>query len=164
MLHSRQQKEYKTTAMVGSMKIIIEDPVAGEEDQIIVKCRYLSAELLELLAKLKAEERTLIVYVGNEIHIVKVKEIYYIETVDNVTFVYGTDVVYESKQKLYELEAELAVLDFQRIAKSLIVNLGKITSVLPTMSGRLEAVLSNDERVVISRQYVGALKKRLGIV
>ncbi|MCL2392613.1 MAG: LytTR family transcriptional regulator DNA-binding domain-containing protein [Oscillospiraceae bacterium] len=146
------------------MKIIIEEQIDGEEDQLIVKCRYLSAELLELLTKLKAEDSTLIAYIGSEIHIVKSKDIYYIETVDNTTFLYGTDIVYESKQKLYELEAELAVLDFQRIAKSLIVNLSKITSILPTMSGRLEAVLSNGERVIISRQYVSALKKRLGIV
>jgi len=146
------------------VKIIIEEQIDGEEDQLIVKCRYLSAELLELLTKLKAEDSTLIAYIGSEIHIVKSKDIYYIETVDNTTFLYGTDIVYESKQKLYELEAELAVLDFQRIAKSLIVNLSKITSILPTMSGRLEAVLSNGERVIISRQYVSALKKRLGIV
>jgi len=145
------------------MKIIIEERLDDEDDQIIVKCRHLSAELLELLSKLKADDFTLIAYVGNEIHVVKARDIYYIETVDNVSFIYGENSVYESKQKLYELEAELAAYDFQRIAKSLIVNLSKIKSILPTMYGRLEAVLSNDERVIISRQYVGALKKRLGI-
>jgi DNA-binding LytR/AlgR family response regulator len=104
----------------------------------------------------------LIVYKGSEIHRVAPTDVFYIETVDNKTFLYCEENVYEIKQKLYELE-ELKMKDFLRISKSTIVNLSKIKSLIPSMSGRLEAVLSNGERVVISRQYVSVLKKNLGM-
>jgi DNA-binding LytR/AlgR family response regulator len=144
------------------LKIIIEKPQAGEEEIIIVKCHSISPELLTLLNAIKEQDNLLIANVGNEIHRVNPADIYYIETVDNKTFLYGKSDVYESKQKLYELE-ELALRDFLRVSKSAIVNLSKIKSLIPSLSGRLEAVLSNGERLIISRQYVNVLKKTLGI-
>ena len=71
--------------------------------------------------------------------------------------------VYESKQKLYELEESLANSDMLRISKSVMLNLSKIKSLSPALNGRFEAILDNGERVIISRQYVAGLKKRLGI-
>ena len=144
------------------MKIIIEKPHHGEEEQIIVKCHNISPVLLNVLNTIKAQGSLLIANIGSEIHRVNPLDIFYIETVDNKTFLYCENNVYESRQKLYELEG-LAMADFLRISKSAIVNLSKIKSLIPSMSGRLEAVLLNGERVVISRQYVNALKKNFGI-
>lgn len=144
------------------MKIVIEEPRDGEEDQIIIKCRHMTAELLRVLALLKAQD-ALVAYDGNEIHRVRPTGVYYIEVVDNKTFLYCKDKVYESKQKLYELEESLAGVDFLRISKSVILNLSKIKSIIPALSGRFEAVLDNGEKVIISRQYINDLKKRLGI-
>ena len=144
------------------MKIIIQEPKDGEEDEIIIKCRDISPEIMQLLNKLKTQE-LLIAYVGNEIHRLHPSDIYYVESINNKTFLYGQDKVYESKLKLYELEELLRFNDFLRVAKSFIINLSKLKSVTPVLSGRLEAVLANGERVIISRQYVGALKEYLGV-
>lgn len=144
------------------LKIIIEKPLDGEDEQIIVKCHNISPELYRVLNTLQMQSSMLIANVGNEIHRVNPLDIYYIETVDNKTFLYCERNVYESKQKLYELE-ELAIIDYLRISKSVIVNLSKIKSLVPALSGRLEAVLTNGERVIISRQYVAELKKSLGL-
>jgi len=144
------------------LKIIIEKPQDGEEEQIIIKCHNVTPELLSTLNIFKSQGNMLNANIGSEIHRVNPLDIYYIETVDNKTFLYCEQAVYESKQKLYELE-ELAMNDFLRISKSVIVNLSKIKSLLPALSGRLEAVLTNGEKVVISRQYVSELKKSLGI-
>lgn len=144
------------------MKIVIEESHDGEEDQIIVKCRHMTAELLRALALLKAQD-VLVAYDRNEIHRVRPMGIYYIEVVDNKTFLYCADKVYESKQKLYELEGSLAGGDFLRVSKSVILNLSKIRSLSPALSGRFEAMLDNGEKVIISRQYISDLKKRVGI-
>ena len=144
------------------MKIIIETPLEGEEEQIIVKSNNITPELLAALSKIASQDNTLIAHVDAEIHRVRPADIFYIETVDNKTFIYCENNVYESKQKLYELE-ELKMTDFLRISKSAIINLCKVKSLIPSMSGRLEAVLFNGERVVISRQYVNELKKNFGI-
>ncbi len=144
------------------MKIVMEEPPEGEEEQIIIRCRRMTPELLRALALLKAQD-TLIAYGGNEIHRLRPAGIYYIDVVDNKTFIYLKDKVYESKQKLYELEQALANGDFLRVSKSVILNLSKIKSLSPALSGRFEALLDNGERIIISRQYMSDLKKRLGI-
>jgi DNA-binding LytR/AlgR family response regulator len=144
------------------LRIVIEELQDGEEAELIIKCREMTDELLHVLAMLKAQG-TLIAYDGNEIHRVQPKEIYYIEVVDNKTFLYCEDKVLESKQKLYELESNLSNSDFLRVSKSVLLNLSKIKSLSPALSGRFEATLGNNEKVIISRQYVSDLKKILGI-
>lgn len=144
------------------MKIVIEEPQEQEEDQIIFKCRQMTPELLRILAMLKAQD-SLVAYDGSEIHRIRPAAVYYIEVVDNKTFLYCKDKVYESKQKLYELEENLINSDLLRVSKSVMLNLRRIKSISPALSGRFEAVLDNSEKVVISRQYVGDFKKRLGI-
>ena len=144
------------------MKIIIEKPLDGEGEHIIVKCNNITPELLRVLNTFKVHGNLLIAYIDNEIHRVDPTDILYIETMENKTFLYCEKNVYESRQKLYELE-ELSMPDFLRISKSVIVNLSKIKSLVPSISGRLEAILLNGEKIVISRQYVSNLKNCLGI-
>lgn len=144
------------------MKIIIEKPLDGEQEHIIVKCNNISPELMHVLNTLRAQGNLLIAYIGSEIHRVSPMSIFYIEAVDNKTFFYCEKDVYESKQKLYELE-DMAMPDFLRISKSSIVNLSKIKCLVPSISGRLEAVMLNSERVIISRQYVNELKRHFGL-
>lgn len=144
------------------MKIIIEEPQGLEEDQIIFRCREMTPELLHIIALLKMQNG-LVAYSGNEIHRVQLTDIYYIEVVDNKTFLYCKEKLYELKQKLYEIEEYLVNSDLLRISKSVILNLSKIKSLSPALNGRFEALLDNGEKLIISRQYVCHIKKRLGI-
>lgn len=145
------------------MKIVLEQPADGEEDQIIVKCRDITAELMNMIAAVKSGYDKMTVYDGNEIHRISPGIIYYFEAVDNKIFLYCKEKVCESKQKLYELEGLFANSDFIRVSKSVILNLKKIKSLAPAYSGRFEATLLNDEKIIISRQYVPELKKKLKI-
>lgn len=144
------------------MKIIIEKLLEGEEEQMIVKSNNISPELLGIINTLKAQDNLLIAYRGNEIHRVNPADVYYVDTVDNKAFLYCQKHIYESKLKLYEIEA-LNIPDFTRISRSGIINLSKVKALVPAMSGRLEAILHNDERVIISRKYVTDLKHDLGM-
>lgn len=144
------------------LKIIIEEPQGFEEEEIIFRCRQMTPELLRIIALLKTPDE-LVTYDGNEIYRIRPAAIYYIEVVDNKTFLYCKDRMYESKQKLYELEEILINSNLLRVSKSVMLNLSKITLLSPALNGRFEAVLDNSEKIIISRQYVGGLKKRLGI-
>ena len=88
--------------------------------------------------------------------------IYYIESVDKKTFVYTKDECFECKYRLYELEEMLGGY-FARCAKAFIVNLRKIKSINSDLSGRMESVLLNDEKIIIARSYVKEIKRRLDI-
>lgn len=144
------------------MKIVIQKPREGEEEQIIVISHDVGPELTRMLNAIKTRNSLLIAYIDNDIYQVSAADILYIEAVDGKIFLYGQDAVYESKQKLYELEEMLADGEFLRISKSFIVNLNKIESLTPSLYGRLEATLANGEKVVISRHYVSSLKKHFG--
>lgn len=78
-------------------------------------------------------------------------------------FAYCKKDVYEVREKLYQLEELLISYHFMRASKSMIINLDMIKYLSPAFGGRFEALLENDEKVIISRQYVPVLKERLGL-
>ncbi|MDF2907216.1 MAG: LytTR family transcriptional regulator [Herbinix sp.] len=145
------------------MKIIIEECNPGEEDQVIIRCKQLDDNILKLIAELKQGQKKLTGIKDGNIVMVDPAMVYYFEGVDNKVFLYCKQNVYETKLKLYEIEEEYKNTDFFRASKSVILNVSKIKSISPAYSGRFEAQLYNDEVVVISRQYVPELKKKLGM-
>lgn len=147
------------------MKITIVDIKPEEEDEIIVRCHEINDELIQCLKSIRqgGARRRLKLYKDNGLFLAEPEDIYYFESVDERVFAYGKSEVYEARMRLYELEAILPEADFFRAGKSSIVNLTKIKSVTPAFSGRLEALLKNGEKVIISRQYVAVLKEKLSI-
>ena len=145
------------------MKITIETPSIGQEDEIIIRCTSLDDRIINLIYALKSEQDNLIGYMEDKIIKLVPKEVYYFESVDNKTFAYTAQGVYEVHKKLYELEKEYANTDLLRISKSVIVNVAKIAYIRPIFNSRFEAKLKNNEKIIISRQYVVELKKKLGI-
>ena len=115
------------------------------------------AELLRLsVARLTGEK-------DGQTCILDEDKVLYIDTVDRGTFLYTADGVYESRLRLYELEEQLAPRDFVRVSKSAIVNFDQVRSLRPDLGGRLRLTLSNGEVVVANRQYVPAIRKKLGL-
>lgn len=146
------------------MKITIETPKPGEEDEIILRCSALDEKTMNLIYSLKAESgHGLTGYAEDRIVKLVPADVFYFESVDNKVFAYLDQGVYEVHKKLYELEEEYAHTDFLRISKSSIVNVAKISYLKPVFNGRFEASLKNGEKIVISRQYVLELKKKLEI-
>lgn len=145
------------------MKITILPPEPGQEDEIILRCAQLDDRVLELLRTLRNEQFKLSAYSETGITLLDPKEVYYFEAVDNKVFAYCEKQVYEVRKKLYELEEAFAGTDFLRISKSTIVDLSKVLHLSAAFNGRLEAKLKNGEKIIISRQYVPALKKKLGL-
>ena len=145
------------------MKITIESPSPGEEDEIIIRCASPDDNILKLIYALKNNPGKITGYHEDKLIMLALKDIYYFDAVDNKVFAYTQNEVFEVRKKLYELETDYASSDFLRIAKSTIVNLSKIAYLKPNFNGRFEAVLKNKEKLIISRQYVNELKKKLGI-
>jgi DNA-binding LytR/AlgR family response regulator len=145
------------------MKIVIEECKPGEEDQIIIRCRELDEHILKMISEFKMGQKKLTGIKDGIITMIEPTNVYYFEGVDNKVFLYCKQNVYETKLKLYEIEEEFKNTNFFRASKSVILNVTKIKNVSPAYNGRFEALLFNGERVVISRQYVPELKKKLGL-
>lgn len=80
-----------------------------------------------------------------------------------IDLIYCKDKVYETNLRLYELEKQLDEQLFVRISKSIILNLNKLDSIRTLLNGRYEAVLINDERLIITRHYVSSFKEKFGM-
>lgn len=145
------------------MKITILEKEKNEEDEIIVKVDYLDESLTKLLNQFKAGKGKLNFYKDSKIVLVEKDEILYFESVDDTVFAYTKNDVYETRQKLYQLESELPGNTFFRANKAVILNIDKIDSLVPVFGGRFEAVLQNGYKVIISRNYLNTLKELLGL-
>lgn len=85
-------------------------------------------------------------------------EVYYLESVDKKAFIYTRDSVYRSADRLYQIESEIGSNGFIRVSKSCLINVNFLESVTSLTNSRLEATLSNGERVCVSRMYIPAIK------
>ncbi|MDF2842876.1 MAG: LytTR family transcriptional regulator [Herbinix sp.] len=145
------------------MKIVIEEINQGEEEQIIIRCNKIDDNILRMVSQLKLDQKKLAGIKDGNITMIDPANVYYFEGIDNKVFLYCKQSVYETKLKLYEIEEDYNRSNFFRASKSIILNIAKIKSISPAYSGRFEALLFNGEKVVISRQYVPELKKKLGL-
>ena len=144
------------------MKVHLEKVNSIEEEEAVIKAASITDEITGAIELLEGGTRGIAVSKDDQVYIIKVSAVYYIESVDKKTFVYTKDVCYDCKYRLYELEVMLGGY-FMRCSKSMIINLKKVRNVKSQISGRIDATLLNDEVVVISRGYVKEVKRRLGI-
>ena len=145
------------------MKITILDKAPEEEDEIIIKCENLDDDIRLLIERIKNHRQKISFQKDSKIVFSELSEILYFESVVDKVFAYTLENVLETKLKLYQLEEDFLPQNFLRVNKAVIMNLDKVESLSPAFGGRFEAVLKNGYKVIISRNYVSSLKKKLGL-
>ncbi len=138
------------------LKIAKEQP-----EQVEVRCHEVTEEVREIVTFIKTRQGQLTGVQEGKQYEVPVMDICYIEAVDEKVFLYTLKQVYETRQRLYELEDLLKEKYFLRVSKSLLLNLMKVQSIKPALNGRFTAVLKSGEEIIISRKYVPDLKRAL---
>lgn len=133
----------------------------SEPEELEIRCHEETEEVKDIITFVKSRQGKLTGICEGQQHEIPIVDVYYVETVDNSVFIYGQNKVYETKQKLYELEGMLREKYFLRVSKSLVLNLMKIKSIKPALNGRYSAILHSGEEVIISRKYVMQLKSAL---
>lgn len=141
---------------------IIEDPSLAEVT-VTLRCPALDSPTARLIASLRAFEQKLTGVREGRTFLLDAADILYADTADKKVFLYTTGAVYETPLRLYELEEQLAARDFVRAGKSVLLNFAHVAALRPDFGGRMRVTMSNGEVVVASRQYVPALKAKLGL-
>ncbi|MCL2392677.1 MAG: LytTR family transcriptional regulator [Oscillospiraceae bacterium] len=144
------------------MKININIDNTCSETEVSITCAAMSDELNKVIASLRALDFKLTGVKNGQTFILDASRILYIDTVDKKTFLYTKADVFETSMRLYELEEQLSTNDFFRAGKSSIINFNKIKSLKSDIDGRIIVVMENDEKLVVSKQYAGFIKARLG--
>lgn len=145
------------------MKITVEH-CETPENEVVLRCREVDAEMLWVLSLLRSGLQRLCVWDENrETTLLSPREVVYCESVDERTFVYTGATVFQTALNLAELEDRYSELGLFRAGKSAVVNLHHIRSLKSRPGGRIEAVLETGEKLMVSRHYAPLLRERLGL-
>jgi DNA-binding LytR/AlgR family response regulator len=134
--------------------------IDGEEHEYIeIGCHSENSRVKAIVKFVKGLEGSVTGSKGEKIYEIPIVDIFYIESVDNRTFIYSSKDSYETSLKLYEFEDLLKERGFIRISKSVVVNVMKVDSIKPAFNGRFLCKLNNGEDVIISRKYVSEFRE-----
>lgn len=145
------------------MKITIIKDSNAPETEITVRCSAVDEKLRKLLDELEMSSTKLTGRIGDKTFVLSADMIYYIESVDEKTFIYSKSEVYQAEYKLYQIEKLLPESDFVRISKNCILNIQKLMSVRPLLNGKMEVHMNNGEIQIVNRHYLKDFKSKFGL-
>lgn len=143
------------------MEIRVKNIEQQEQEYIEIGCHKTDHRVDEIITFLKSRQGAVDGLKNDRQFQIPIVDIFYIESVDDRTFIYLEKDCFESRKKLYEFEELLTSRRFARISKAVVLNLMKVVSISPALNGRFLCKLINDEEVIISRKYVPAIKEKL---
>ena len=144
-----------------SLIITLEQDLAVKKGELIIKYSELDNETIDTINQLKfMNTKIKCSYNTNEVF-VRVSDIYYFESVDKTTFVYCEKEVYETNLRLYKVAENFKAAGFVQISKSCVLNIQTLESITPILNSRMEAKLTNGEKIHISRRYQKSIKEAL---
>lgn len=143
------------------MKLNIHQDELLTETEVVINCPYVDNQIEKLSNYIRQYTISLECEYEGSIYQLPLEDILYIESVDNKTFLYTNEQTYLCRQTLTALEAKLKNTTFTRISKSCILNISNLKCVAPYTNHRLKATLTNREQLIISRNYIEALKAQL---
>lgn len=129
--------------------------------EVIVSYPVEDQEVERLLSVLHSLDKQILCIGECREQLINASDIYYIESVDKTTFAYLEKEVLRTVGRLYQLRGKLEGAGFVQISKSCLLNLNVLESIHPLMNSRMEALLSNGEKMLVTRKYLGEIKKAL---
>jgi two-component system LytT family response regulator len=109
------------------------------------------------------EKNRIVVKKGNDIRIIPVSDIFYLEAYDDYVKIYTKDDCYLKKKTMNYYEQVLDNTIFFRTHRSFIINLSQLTKIELAEKNNYAAVLKNGKKISISRSNYSKLKELLGI-
>lgn len=143
------------------MKVLIRTDDKQEGIQVDISCKEVTEQIKKLKRHIELFDMRVEGKSDGQTSYINARDVLYIEAVENKTFLYTCDKVFEATTKLYEFEMILDNADFFRCSKSMIVNINQIKELRPELSRNIRATMVNGEIVIISRRYVKHLNEIL---
>ncbi|WMJ90644.1 LytTR family DNA-binding domain-containing protein [Anaerocolumna sp. MB42-C2] len=143
------------------MKLSVNQSLDIKENEIIINCTVMDDRLKKLINIIRQHYFSLQGIKGTGSYTIPLEDIIFIDSVDGKTFLYCSKEVYEYKDTLSSLEQMLLYTSFVRISKNCMMNLNELKSVRSYLNHRMEATMKNGEKLIVSRNYIDNLKKKL---
>ncbi len=155
-----KRKRYTNDSKEAVMKICLQQVDEGEEE-ILIRYRQMTPRLQQIVEYLQREQVAVIGRRNGMSYQLLPEEIYYFERVDERIFAYTEKAEYQVMLTLAEAEEALQEYGFFRCNKSFVLNSDHIISVRSEMGNRINAILDNQEHVIISRRYAKDFREML---
>ena len=143
------------------MKLTIHQDKNQTESEIIIHCSYVNQTLQKVIDYVTQLTFSVEGETNNKVYQLPLDQIYYIESVDGKTYLYDKNNSYLCKQTLQALESNFANTPFVRVSKTCLLNTAYLRCVEAYPNHRLKAELTNSEQIIISRNYIDALRKKI---
>ncbi len=88
-----------------------------------------------------------------------ISDVYYIENVERKLFLYTRDEVYRIDGSMPDIENSIYETGLVRISRTCIMNTDYLKEIRQIRNSHLEAVMDNDEKLIVSRKYLPEIKK-----
>ena len=145
------------------MKVTVDISSEYKEPYAVIHTDKITEEIQRIIDNFQVNEAPITALQNEEDMIVlQPNEIYMVRVESGDTMIYGAKNKYRSRKRLYELGAQLGS-QFMQISKSTLINLSYMDSIEPGFSGTLLLKLKNGSSDYVSRTYLPAFKKYLGL-
>ncbi|MBP3477191.1 MAG: LytTR family transcriptional regulator DNA-binding domain-containing protein [Lachnospiraceae bacterium] len=145
------------------MKINIHVDDGFDDMEVQINCPELTPDIEKIISMIRMMDMKIAVKKDDETVMMDMSDVFYVESIDRVTFLYTENQIFESDMKLYELDNILCTRGFFKASKSCLINLKRIKSLKADINRRIRVTMENGEQIVVSRMYADELRKRLGI-
>lgn len=125
----------------------------NKEEHIDIYYSEMKPLIRKVIDVVHEEKPVLMGTVDGEKVLLKIEQIYYMDTVDKRVYAYTREKVYQLHHSLAQLEEMLCDYGYIRINKSNLVNIFKIQKIKPEANMRVGAVFDNGEKLYINRSY-----------
>lgn len=144
------------------MQVKVEIDEAIIEPYAIIYTNEINEDIKDVVNYFNKKDVPLCVLKNERIVILKQKDICMIRIEGGKTMIYTINASYQSKKRLYEIYQSVGK-DFMQISKQTVINLSYLRSVEASLSGTLLIKLKNKQSDYVSRKYLPAFKKYLGL-
>ncbi len=91
---------------------------------------------------------------------IDVIDIYYFEAVDRKVFLYTKDEIFRFDGSIADIEERLEHTELVRVSRTCIMNTEHLKEIRQIKNSHLEAVMDNEEKIIVSRKYLPDIKNR----
>lgn len=142
------------------MKIDIEKITAGE-DSVTVRYRELTPAIKRIIGILEKTEDKLWGKTESGTVSIRLRDILYLESVDDKLFAYTGSTVARLDGSLNSFVTDIDDESFFRCSKSMVINVNRVKALKSLSSNRIDATMESGEHIIISRRYASDFRRLL---
>ena len=133
--------------------------VKGQPLTVIVEYPEWNNSVQSLIGKIEKMDLSFVGRSDDRSVSIGISDIYYIENVERKLFLYTKDEVFGLDGTMPDIESRIFDTGLVRISRTCIMNTDKLREIKQIRNSHLEAVLDNDEKLIVSRKYLSEIKK-----